>query len=114
MHTMKLHAAPFAMIKSGKKTIELRLLDEKRKQINEGDTIVFTNTATGETLTAKVVKLHRFRNFEELYDSLPLLKCGYTAEDVDTAHPSDMQQYYSAQEQAKVGVVGIELSLVCS
>lgn len=109
MHKMKLHSAPFEKIKSGEKTIELRLYDEKRQQIQEGDRITFTNTATGETLTATVKKLHRFDSFAELYKALPLLQCGYTAEDIDTAHPSDMEAYYSSEEQQKYGVVGIEL-----
>ncbi|MBE6789106.1 MAG: 23S rRNA (uracil(1939)-C(5))-methyltransferase RlmD [Ruminococcaceae bacterium] len=112
LHNMKLHSSPFEMIKSGQKTIELRLFDEKRRQIKTGDKIVFTNTATGETLSATVVKMHRFDSFEELYKKLPLLKCGYTTEDVDKAHPADMERYYSATEQNKYGVVGIELSNV--
>ncbi len=109
MHRMKLNPAPFEMIKSGQKTIELRLFDEKRQQIKAGDNILFTNTANEETLSTTVVKLHRFHSFEELYKSLPLLQCGYTAEDVDKAHPSDMEQYYSVEQQNKYGVVGIEL-----
>ena len=108
-HPMKLHHAPFEKIKSGEKTIELRLFDEKRQKINPGDKIVFTNNATGETLTKTVLKLHRFDSFEDLYKALPLLQCGYTAEDIVTAHPSDMERYYSAEEQKKYGVVGIEL-----
>ena len=108
-HDMKLNPAPFEMIKSGQKTIELRLFDEKRQQIKAGDEIVFTNTEDGETLRKTVVKLHRFASFEELYHTLPLLQCGYTSEDVDTAHPSDMEQYYSVGEQNRYGVVGIEL-----
>ena len=108
-HQMKLHPSPFAMIKSGQKTIELRLLDEKRRQIRVGDDIIFTNVESGETLCKTVAKLHRFDSFEELYRALPLLQCGYTAEDVHAAHPSDMEQYYSAEEQRKYGVVGIEL-----
>ena len=111
MHNMKLNPAPFEMIKSGRKTIELRLLDEKRRQIKAGDVIVFTNTETAEALTATVVKMHVFDSFKELYENLPLLKCGYTADNVATAHPSDMDQYYSAEEQKKYGVVGIELLL---
>ena len=107
-HAMKLHNAPFAMIKSGQKTIELRLYDEKRRAIRPGDQICFTNT-TGETLTKTVAKLHRYPNFEALYKALPLLQCGYTEEDIATAHPDDMKLYYCAEEQAKYGVVGIEI-----
>ncbi len=108
VHNMKLQPSPFEKIKSGQKTVELRLYDEKRQQIKTRDRIIFTNTATGETLGTTVVKLHRFNSFDELYKSLPLLECGYTSEDVDKAHPSDMELYYSAEEQKKYGVVGIE------
>jgi len=106
---MKLNSSPFEMIKSGEKTIELRLFDEKRQKVKVGDTIVFANTATGEILNATVVKLHRFKTFNELYNSLSLLKCGYTTENIDKATPSDMEQYYSAEEQNRYGVLGIEL-----
>lgn len=109
LHTMKLLPAPFAMVKSGKKTIELRLFDEKRRRIKAGDEIVFTNTETGETLTKSVVKLHRFNSFEELYKALPLLQCGYTAENVNKACPADMEKYYSVEKQNKYSVVGIEI-----
>ena len=110
-HEMKLHSSPFEMIKSGKKTIELRLYDEKRQLIKEGDSIIFTNTSNGDKMSATVKKLHRFDSFEELYKTLPLLECGYTAEDIDNAQPSDMEQYYSVEQQKKYGVVGIEIAL---
>ena len=110
-HQMKLNDAPFEMIKSGAKTIELRLFDEKRQKIKEGDVIIFTNNSNDEQMRTTVKKLHRFDSFEELYQALPLLQCGYTQENIDKAHPSDMEQYYSAQEQKKYGVVGIELFL---
>ncbi len=109
VHNMKLNPAPFEMIKSGEKTIELRLLDEKRQQVKAGDKIVFTNATTGETLDTTVVKLHRFNSFEELYESLPLLQCGYTSENIDKATPDDMERYYPVDEQNQYGVVGIEL-----
>ncbi len=109
-HQMNLNPEPFKMIKSGKKTIELRLYDEKRQAVKIGDTIVFTNIADeNEKLRATVLKLHIFKNFEELYNTLPLLKCGYTEEDVSTAHFSDMEAYYSADKQKQYGVVGIEI-----
>ena len=109
VHEMNLNPAPFEKIKSGQKTIELRLFDEKRQKIKTGDSIIFTNTVNGEKMCATVKKLYQFGSFEELYKTLPLLQCGYTTDDIDTAHPSDMEQYYSAEEQQKYGVVGIEL-----
>ena len=109
VHSMNLNPSPVEMIKRGKKTIELRLFDEKRQKIKTGDDIIFTNAVNGEKMCATVKTLHCFDSFEELYKTLPLLQCGYTAEDIDTAHPSDMEQYYSIEEQNKYGVVGIEL-----
>ena len=106
---MNLDYLPFEMIKSGQKTIELRLNDEKRQLIKIGDKIVFTNTNTKEKLTVTVIKLHKFETFNELYDSLPLLKCGYTDSDLSTAHPSDMEVYYSKEKQMTYGVLGIEI-----
>lgn len=111
-HQMKLHDDPFILIKSGEKTIELRLYDEKRRLLQVGDTICFTNSKTGENLLVEILKLHIFSSFDELYRNLPLLKCGYTEEDVATASPRDMDAYYSPEEQQKYGVVGIELKVL--
>ena len=111
-HTMKLRQGPFSMIKSGKKTIELRLYDEKRQQISVGDVIRFVNTQDEkDVLVAEVMQLHIFKSFAELYQNLPLLKCGYTEEDVDKALPGDMENYYSKEEQSRYGVVGIKIAL---
>lgn len=109
IHSMKLNPIPFEMIKSGQKTIELRLFDEKRQKIKVGDKIVFTNTVDGRTLCVQVIKLHCFDSFEELYGSLPLLKCGYTEETVSEADPSDMERYYPLEEQKRYGTIGIEI-----
>ncbi len=109
-HYMNLNPSPFDMIKSGQKTIELRLYDEKRRNIKAGDTIVFTHLQNGSTQKTIVRKLHRFASFEELYENLPLLRCGYTEEDVASACAADMEEYYSPEMQKKYGVVGIELA----
>lgn len=108
-HNMKLNEAPFEMIKSGAKTIELRLYDEKRREVKVGDTILFKSVR--EKLTATVKALHIFRNFEELYAALPLDKCGYTADELATASPDDMLEYYTKEQIEKYGVVGIEIEV---
>lgn len=111
-HYMKLHNGPFSLIASRKKTIELRLYDEKRKLIHPGDLIIFTNTQAPEnTLTVTVRELHIFPTFEELYKALPLEKCGYLPSEIPAASPKDMEAYYSPAQQAQFGVVGIEITL---
>jgi len=106
---MKLNDRPYEMIKSGAKTIELRLYDEKRRKIKVGDTVCFKSRE--DELTATVKTLHIFRNFEELYAALPLDKCGYTADELATASPDDMLEYYSKEQIEKYGVVGIEIEV---
>lgn len=114
-HRMNLNDAPFRMIKSGEKTIELRLYDEKRRTVKVGDMIEFAVIGNPyECLTTQVTDLHVFKSFEELYHKLPLLKCGYTEQNIGTASPADMNIYYTENEQKKYGVVGIELRLIQS
>lgn len=112
-HVMNLTPAPMQEIRTGNKTIELRLNDEKRKQISVGDTIKFINTEdSNDTLRVKVADLFLFSSFAELYDNLPLLSCGYNENNINTASPDDMEMYYSREKQNKYGVVGIEISLL--
>lgn len=112
-HVMNLTPAPMQEIRTGNKTIELRLNDEKRKQISVGYTIKFINTEdSNDTLRVKVVDLFLFSSFAELYDNLPLLNCGYNEDNINTASPEDMEMYYSREKQNKYGVVGIEISLL--
>ena len=109
---MKLQPKPFQRIAREEKTIELRLNDEKRKMINVGDTIIFTNIDDNDSkISAVVVKLHRFDSFRQLYDMLPLDKCGYLSDEIDTASPLDMEAYYSIDKQSQYGVLGIEIKL---
>ncbi len=109
-HEMRLDPEPFRMIKSGQKTIELRLYDEKRRRIAVGDTIAFTETETGEKLCVAVTALHVFPSFDELYRALPLTQCGYTEAELETASPDDMLAYYTLEQQKRYGVVGIGIA----
>lgn len=43
IHEMKLNDLAFQNIKKGIKRFELRLYDDRRKNINLGDTIIFRN-----------------------------------------------------------------------
>ena len=109
-HNMKLKNEPFIMMESGIKTIEMRLYDEKRKNIQIGDEIEFSNVTTGKTLRVKVLNLHLFKNFDELYNNFDKEKLGYHKDDL--AKPTDMSQFYSDEEIKQYGVVGIEIELI--
>ncbi len=109
-HFMKLKDEPFNAIKSGTKTIELRLYDKKRQAIQIGDIIEFTNLTTSEVLRVKVVNLHKFKSFEQLYKNFNKIQLGYKNNEV--ALPSDMTAFYPLEEQQKFGVVGIEIEVI--
>ena len=112
-HYMSLVPSAFQKIESGRKTIELRLNDEKRRLVAVGDTVVFTNTENKDAvITTRVTALHPFSSFAELYSNLPLEKCGYSKDELCTASPDDMLAYYPREKELKYGALGIELELV--
>ena len=104
---MKLWKSPFQAIKTGRKTVEMRLFDEKRALIQVGDTIEFTNAETGEVLLCKVKKLYRYESFEKLYENHDKISIGY--EEHELANPNDMLAYYTKGEIDRYGVVAIEI-----
>lgn len=110
MHEMRLHNSPFNLIKSGTKTIELRLNDEKRSLIKVGNKIEFTNRITEEKIVVEVINLHKYDSFVELYKHFDKVSMGYDED--EEAEPKDMEQYYSKEEQDKYGVLGIEIKLI--
>ena len=108
-HEMKLNNAPFQAVKSGSKTVELRLLDEKRALVKAGDTVLFKNVESGESLACIVVNIYNYANFEELYAHHNKIAIGY--KEWENADPKDMFAYYSREAVEKYGVVGIEIKL---
>lgn len=100
---MKLQRQPFEQMRAGRKTVELRLYDEKHSQIAVGDVIVFR--CEDETLRVRVLALHRYPDFEALYGAMAHYALG-------SDDPKDMEQYYSAEQQRKYGVLGIEIERV--
>ena len=113
VYCMKLREEPFEMIKSGKKIYELRLLDEKRKNIKIGDTIVFEKVENLlEKIVVEVVDILKFNSFIDLYANLSPLDIGYTKENAPYASPKDMEKYYTREEQNIYGVVAIKIRIL--
>ena len=109
---MKLQKEPFELIKSGVKIYELRLFDEKRKNIKIGDEIEFSLIDDdAKTLLVSVVDLKRYASFIDLYADLSPLEIGYTAENCQLASPLDMEKYYSKEKILNFGVLAIKISL---
>lgn len=109
-HYMTLVDFAFKAIKNKTKTIEMRLNDEKRKNIKRFDEIEFTHLQTQEKIYVWVKKLHYFTSFDELYKHFDKISLGYKEDEV--ANPTDMEQFYSKENINKYGVVGIEIELI--
>lgn len=110
VHNMKLNDRPYNDICFGNKDIEMRLYDDKRRLINIGDIITFTNVVTMDSFNVKVIGLHRYDSFEKLYEVFDKKRLGYY--DEETANYSDMEKYYTKDEIDKYGVIGIEIKKI--
>lgn len=110
-HFLHLNPEYYALVKNGKKTIEMRLLDEKRKTYQLGDNLIFIQRNNENLqLKTKIVALHKFKNFAELYRNLDKVKLGYAPD--EHADPADMESFYPLKQQEELGVVGIEFNLI--
>ena len=110
IHHMSLQNQYFCLIKQGKKSIELRLWDDKRKKIKVGDIIVFHNVDSAETiLETKVVQLYFAADFQELSKITNIKQTGFN----DTATMlQTLEKIYPLSQQKKYQVVGIEIQLM--
>ncbi len=108
-HSMSLYHDSFLAIAEGRKTVEMRLNDEKRGRLKPGDLIVFTNTETEEEIIVEIEALRPFPSFDELYASYSKRAIGYR--DGEQANPRDMLEYYRREDIEKWGALAIEVKL---
>lgn len=110
-HILKLHPEPFGKLQAGVKSLELRLCDEKRKEIEIGDQIIFKKEPEQEeTFTAKVIGLVRYANFSELMDDFSPEK--YLGHKDKAEALEGVSRFYTEEDQAQNGVLGIRIKLV--
>lgn len=111
-HEMKLQSKYYNYILNGTKRIEIRLYDEKRQQINIGDTIKFLKEPDlKESFNAKVVGLLRYDSFENMfknYDISVLADKSMTKEELINV----LEEFYTKEKQTQYGVLGIRIELI--
>jgi ASC-1-like (ASCH) protein len=104
VHEMRLHPTPFEMIRSGRKMVEVRLNDEKRQVMQVGDRIEFTlRPELTEKFQAEIIGLDTFMSFKDAYAAYPPEEYGGGNKDEWEL----MYKYYSPEDEAKYGVLGI-------
>lgn len=112
-YEMRLNDEPFQKIRDGKKTIELRLFDEKRRKLEVGDYIIFSRVDNvDEKVAAKVKALYCGRSLRELFEDISIEKCGNGKDDSIETVVSGMRKYYSEEDEKRFGVLGIKIELV--
>lgn len=110
MHKLKVKEKYYNLLKSGKKTIELRLFDDKRKNIKIGDYIEFSNISDiNDTFNAQVINLYRADSFAELCQNIDCLKAGFSN---NNELITVLEEFYSQERQKEFGVIGIEIKLI--
>ena len=110
IHNMMLASEPFESVYNGTKTAEYRLYDEKRKKISVGDTIVFTNRDTGDTVKVSVTYIKVFESFFDLFSALGCE--GEYRRRTPQQLADSMREYYTAQQEKEHGVVAIGIRAV--
>lgn len=102
-----LHEDVFEIVKKGIKDIEVRLNDEKRRQLKVGDTLIFVKRPLDdEEIKVEVIGLEYYDNFSELvnhYEMKRIYLDGYTKE----MYLKEMERFYTLEEQQQYGVVAI-------
>ena len=95
----------FDLIKSGEKTFESRLNDEKRQGFNIGDNITFYKEPERvETMKAIILDRYEFENFEQMANELDKSKLGFK----DKTKQEMINTYrtiYKTEDELKHGVV---------
>jgi ASC-1-like (ASCH) protein len=74
-HTMKLSEPYYSLVKQNKKTVEIRVNDEKRQKLKIKNTIIFTKQDGSGKFTRKIKNLVISKNFETSIRSATLKKC---------------------------------------
>ena len=107
-----LHPEVFDIVLQGDKDVEIRVNDEKRRQLKVGDTLLFLKRPDDlEQLRAKITNLVYFKDFLEVVEYYEMKRI-YLEETTKEEYLSIMKQFYSDDDVHKYGVVGIEFEQV--
>ena len=112
---MKLLEDPYNRISSGEKTIEIRLLDKKRQELEVGDTIEFSKLPElNETIKVETVDLLKYNSFEELVNDCSMECFGYPQGYSINRFLNSIYSIYSKDKEKEFGVLGIQIKLLNS
>ncbi|PIZ96768.1 MAG: hypothetical protein COX80_00520 [Candidatus Magasanikbacteria bacterium CG_4_10_14_0_2_um_filter_33_14] len=113
IQSMRLPEEIFEKIKSGQKTIETRLLDEKRKVLSVGDIIEFAKRPTlHEKMQVKILDLTTYKTFEEVYDNCDLKDLGYDEKMTKEEYLEKVHHHYDKEEIKDYEILAIKMEII--
>lgn len=111
MHEMKIQPAYYDAIINGKKRVEIRLNDEKRKTIKIGDVITFRRAdKLEESFDAIVIDLLYYSTFKDIIDDLDIELIANREADKEDLKAL-LSKFYTPDKEEEYGVVGIKFEL---
>lgn len=104
-HTLNLQPLYFDLIKNGQKTLEGRLYDDKRKDFNIGDKIIFYKEPDKiETIKSIILDKYLYNNFEDMATHLNKNELGFANKTKDEMI-NTYRSFYPKENEKKFGVV---------
>lgn len=105
--SMNLRHTYYEMVKSGQKDIELRLYDEKRRQMCAGDIVLIYDAENpSDYIRREIVHMHIAQSFANLATQINVRRTGFDSLEQFSAAVS---KFYTPAQESRYGVVGIEL-----
>lgn len=109
IYKMHLNVKYFNLIKSGIKTIEIRVNDDKRKKLKIGDEINFIKATNFEEVVCTTVKdLVLAKSFDELCSKIEVSNTGFKNKEELTAKLTEL---YPEEETEENGVIAIVIEI---
>ena len=112
-HKMRLYDQPFQLMLAGTKTVEIRLNDEKRQAVQNGDIIVFTNLENADqSFKVEVLERVQFDSFQELLKYYDNEEIGASEDYQLSQKLADIYQIYSQAEELEYGAVSFRVKRI--
>ena len=100
----------FDIVDNGSKNVEIRLNDEKRRQLNVGDTLVFLRRPDDiDSVRATITNLVYLNSFEDVFNNYGMKRV-YLENTSKEDYINLMKRFYSDEEVSEYGVVAIEFN----
>jgi ASC-1-like (ASCH) protein/8-oxo-dGTP pyrophosphatase MutT (NUDIX family) len=108
--SMSLRPEYYEMVRSGEKDIELRLYDEKRRRMRNGDMLLIYNAQNrNDYIRAKIIRMHIAKSFADLATKISMPRTGFASLG---ALMTVISKFYDPETESKYGIVGIELEVI--